>query len=73
MFYDILHAQNNPPRSIEEINFYLDNVTYDYLYSFDYKNPVILPDSIKDKVVAVLNGYLPNARRSLTQCNYVEQ
>lgn len=59
MFYSIVHSQKVQPKSIELINFYLDSVSYDYLYTFDYENPIVLPDSIKDKVLAVLNGYIP--------------
>ncbi len=59
IFYGMMNTQKNPPKSIELINYYLDSVSYDYLISFDYENPVVLPDSTKDKVIAVLNGYIP--------------
>ncbi len=59
MFFCIVQAQKVQPLSIEQINYYLDSVSYDYLYTFDYENPINLPDSTKSKVIAILNGYIP--------------
>lgn len=51
----IIDAQN-----IEKINYVLDSVEYyNYMLAFNYWDNVILPDSIKSKMIKVLNGYLP--------------
>ena len=46
-------------QSIDEINSALDNIIYSHLNFYDYKTPIQLPDSTKQKVVNILNGYLP--------------
>ncbi len=59
LLHGITNAQNTYSKQIKSINYYLDNVPYYLLRNFDYQTPVILPDSIKEKVVSVLNGYIP--------------
>jgi len=46
-------------QSIDEINSALDNIIYSRLNFYDYKTPIQLPDSTKQKVINILNGYLP--------------
>lgn len=56
-------------QTIEEINYLLDSVPhYNHNRCFrDYWQPRVLPDSTKDKVIAVLNGYLPPQRIAQAQ------
>ncbi|NDW11239.1 hypothetical protein [Dysgonomonas sp. 520] len=66
MFCTILHSQN-----IEEINNKLDNVYYLYLTDLDYMENIKLPDSTKNKVVNILNGYLP--KEIINKATYLDK
>jgi hypothetical protein len=46
-------------QSVRDIDSMLDNTIYYQLNNFNYTKNIELPDSTKDKIIKVLNGYLP--------------